>query len=236
VASSAREVQSTEATSTHDQDQDLESYLALRRAEPMRRMVRELVLRYPPILGTSLARIEERFASAAAVGAAWSAYLTHLRRSPAKHAELLAKAAGKNNSTCVSTSTTEILSLTREAAEAAEWVVAVTTPRLREQKARTSVDRSQISWTPADVNEAQLLAVTTRSSRTYRASSSHRGVRLHSLLKQRHLLQQGKNVTFTAFPDAVHVRQLFSNEHHRTAARAKKVLNKLLPYRWLLPE
>ncbi|KAJ1441789.1 hypothetical protein B484DRAFT_442567 [Ochromonadaceae sp. CCMP2298] len=61
-----------------------------RREQRVRRMVRELVLRYPLLLGTSLLRIEERFACAKAVRAPWRAYLTILRRPAAAHQRWLA--------------------------------------------------------------------------------------------------------------------------------------------------
>ena len=88
----------------------IHSYSEWRRANPVRTMVREIILRYPHILGTSLALVSERFASAAAAGVEWSAYLTVLRRSSEKHAQWLDKisASGRivdnnsNNSRCSS--------------------------------------------------------------------------------------------------------------------------------------
>ena len=88
----------------------IHSYSESRRANPVRTMVREIILRYPHILGTSLALVSERFASAEAAGVEWSAYLTVLRRSSEKHAQWLEKISvsgrishnNSNNSRCSS--------------------------------------------------------------------------------------------------------------------------------------
>ena len=69
----------------------IHSYSEWRRANPVRTMVREIIIRYPHILGTSLALVSERFASAEAAGVEWSAYLTVLRRSSEKHVQWLEK-------------------------------------------------------------------------------------------------------------------------------------------------
>ena len=67
------------------QQELLEQRELQRRDDPVRRKVRELIVRYPLILGTKLSRISERFASAEAVNADWSAYIKILRQSPKSH-------------------------------------------------------------------------------------------------------------------------------------------------------
>lgn len=63
--------------------------IAAYRADAVRTQVREVIMRYPLILGTNLHRVQQRFASAAAGGLCWDDYLKLLRWPDARHAAFL---------------------------------------------------------------------------------------------------------------------------------------------------
>jgi len=63
----------------------LKDALTARRNDNVRSMVRELVVRYPLILGTAMTRISERMDAADRAEVEWSSYLAVLRRSPDAH-------------------------------------------------------------------------------------------------------------------------------------------------------
>ena len=63
---------------------------------PIRSMVRSIVIRYPLILGTSLERISNRIQVMNEYGAEWSQLLTILRRSDAAHDKWIQKQSLSN--------------------------------------------------------------------------------------------------------------------------------------------
>eukprot|EP01039_Chlorochromonas_danica_P007748 gene7748-8559_t len=65
------------------------------RSHPVRAMVREAVLKMPHLLGTSCALIQDRIAIMKEFGYSWDSIQTFVRRTPAKHANWLAKREGK---------------------------------------------------------------------------------------------------------------------------------------------
>jgi len=65
----------------------LKDALTARRNDNVRSLVRELVVRYPLILGTAMPRITERMDAADRAAVEWSSYLAVLRRSPDAHSK-----------------------------------------------------------------------------------------------------------------------------------------------------
>lgn len=65
----------------------LKDALTARRNDNVRSLVRELVVRYPLILGTAMSRIVERMDAADRAAVDWSSYLAVLRRSPDAHSK-----------------------------------------------------------------------------------------------------------------------------------------------------
>jgi hypothetical protein len=65
----------------------LKDALTARRNDNVRSLVRELVVRYPLILGTAMPRIAERMDAADRAAVEWSSYLAVLRRSPDAHSK-----------------------------------------------------------------------------------------------------------------------------------------------------
>lgn len=73
-------VSDTTSTGMSTTEKEIEVY----RSHPVRTMVREMVMRYPQILGSSIVKVTERFAWAASESAPWDAYLACWRMSDQK--------------------------------------------------------------------------------------------------------------------------------------------------------
>jgi hypothetical protein len=174
------------------------------------------VLRYPLLLGTGLERIEERFACAAASGAAWDAYLTILRRSPAKHEAWLARnalSASPPHSTVVVgmrvRQRTTAVSLEDTVLHSEETAVEV----LRSTKRKAAKKRKQVK---RDVSPAE----------------RKRAANLRQVLLWRRQVKQD-SIVFPEFPEAVHMKAIFRNEKRQMSDSTRRALNDLLPYRFL---
>lgn len=60
------------------------------RKDRVRKMVRQVILKFPLVLGTSMEKIESRLLSMKDARAPWDDFVTILRRSPEKHSEWMA--------------------------------------------------------------------------------------------------------------------------------------------------
>jgi len=60
------------------------------RSDRVRKMLREVVLKFPLVLGTSMEKIESRLLAMKEAHAPWEDFVTILRRSPDKHTEWMA--------------------------------------------------------------------------------------------------------------------------------------------------
>jgi hypothetical protein len=190
----------------------------------VRRLVRDLVLRYPLLLGTGLERVEERFACAAASGADWDSYLTILRRSPTKHAKWVEKNAVP--STPSLPLWTQVTVGAARRTTAASEVAPPDVEFLSEQTAVREVARS-----------TQRMAVKKRKQVKQVASPTERklAANLRQVLLWRRQVKKS-NIVFPEFPEAVHTKAIFCNEKRQMSDSARKALNDLLPYRFLTLE
>jgi hypothetical protein len=200
-------------------------------ANPVRALLREMVLRYPLILGSSIHRIEERFAAAAVEGVEWREYMTALRRTTAGHEKWLAKCNLHVDKSLYAS----MLGGAQQAGDPLQLSTSADTPTAARTSTRTR-QRSSAHHSPVDIDASKDDAPHPMAS-----AKGHAGLALCkavAVARKRH--HQGRTVdadiTFSAYPDAVRVRTVFSNEERRIGVEARKLINSLLPYKWLRQE
>jgi hypothetical protein len=196
-------------------------------ANPVRTLLREMVLRYPLVLGSSIHRIEERFAAAAVEGVEWRGYMTALRRTTALHEKWLAKCNLHVDKSLYAS----MLGGAQQAGDSLQLSTSADTPTAGRTSTRTR-QRSSTHHSPVDI---YALNDDSPSAKGYAGLALCKAV---AVARKRH--HQGRTVdadiAFAAYPDAVRVRTVFSNEERRIGVEARKLINSLLPYRWLRQE
>jgi hypothetical protein len=197
-------------------------------ANPVRTLLREMVLRYPLVLGSSIHRVEERFAAAAAEGVEWRGYMTALRRTTAGHEKWLAKCNLHVDKPIYAS----MLGGAQQAGDALQRSTSADTPTAAQTSTRTRQRCSTHHSPPVDIN-----ALNDDSPHPVASAKGYAGLalcRAVAVARKRH--HQGRTVdadiTFPAYPDAVRVRTVFSNEERRIGVEARKLINSLLPYKW----
>jgi hypothetical protein len=195
-------------------------------ANPVRALLREMVLRYPLILGSSIHRVEERFAAAAAEGVEWRGYMTALRRTTAGHEKL-----AKCNLHVDKSLYASMLGGAQQAGDSLQLSTSADAPTAGRTSTRTR-QRSNAHHPPAVIN-----ALNDDSPHPVASAKGYAGLALCkavAVARKRH--HQGRTVdadiTFPAYPDAVRVRTVFSNEERRIGVEARKLISSLLPYKW----
>jgi hypothetical protein len=192
------------------------------RDHPVRRLVRDLVLRYPLLLGTSLERMEDRFACAAASGVDWDAYLTILRRSSAKHVEW------KVGSALSSTSSVPLLGAPERIVTMRGSVVTVVPEEAELLSEETAMEIVRNAKRKVAKKRKQVKQVASPAERK-------RAANLRQVLLWRRQVKQN-SIVFPAFPDVVHTKAIFRNERRQMSESTRKALNDLLPYQFLTLE